>query len=84
MLCPVLFADPWGLVVVMPRCAPLKQCESYRERIAYMAICPVQFNHLKSLGLPVDNYCFNYGYLPDGRLVSFDYGTLSEPSALAK
>lgn len=73
-LCPVLFADPFGFVVVMPRCTPMHGVKSWRERLAFRALCPVEADYLRTQGLPVDNYAFNYGLL-NGRVVSFDYGT---------
>lgn len=70
-LCPVYFADPWGLFVVMPRCKPAPPLESYAGPSA-RAVCPALWATWPKM--PVDNYAFNYG-LFKGRLVSFDYGT---------
>lgn len=73
-LCPVLFADPFGFLAVMPRCEPAKGIDSWREHLSDRALCPVEYLYLRRQGLPVDNYRFNFGWL-DGQLVSFDYGT---------
>jgi hypothetical protein len=79
-LCPVLFADPIGLVVVMPRCEDIELLDPYFERNS-RAMCPVAFEAWRSVmlgdgrcDLPVENMACNFGYL-NGRLVSFDYGT---------
>ena len=72
-LCPVYFADPFGLIVVMPRCEDCPPLEPYIG-LASKAICPAQHEVLRQRGLPVDNYAFNYGLL-NGRTVCFDYGT---------
>lgn len=71
-LCPVLFADPIGLLVIMPR------CEAVEPKFGNSAIvCPVEFMWWERWGnarVPVENTAANFGYL-NGRLVSFDYGT---------
>lgn len=73
-LCPVLFADPVGLLVVMPR------CEQVEPKFGNSAIaCPVEFLWWERWGtegarVPVENVAENFGYL-GGRLVSFDYGS---------
>jgi hypothetical protein len=72
-LCPVLFADRFGWLVVMPRCDPAKPLESFRD-LASMAMCPVEWYFWNSQGLPFDNYYFNFG-IYKGRLVALDYGT---------
>jgi hypothetical protein len=72
-LCPVLFADRFGLLVIMPRCEPAKPLEPYRKE-ASMAMCPVEWQFWSAKGMPFDNYYFNFGYY-QGRLVALDYGT---------
>ena len=72
-LCPILFVDPFGLVVIMPRCSRAPRLDHHKECDA-RAICPVEYEYLRRSGLPIDNYAFNYG-LFRGRVVSFDYGT---------
>lgn len=72
-LCPVLFADPFGLLVVMPRCENAKPLEPYRD-LASRAMCEVEWDFWNRQGLPFDNYYFNFGYY-EGRLVALDYGT---------
>jgi hypothetical protein len=79
-LCPIFFADPLGLIVIMPRCADVELLEPYYERRS-RALCPVAYEYWKSVylpdgrcDLPVENMACNFGYLDD-RLVSFDYGT---------
>lgn len=72
-LCPVLFADRFGLLVIMPRCAPAKPLQPWKDT-ASQAMCPVEYAYWQSQGLPFDNYNFNFGYLGD-RLVALDYGT---------
>jgi hypothetical protein len=72
-LCPVLFADRWGILVIMPRCEPAKPLEPYRD-LSSRAMCQVEWDYWNSQGLPFDNYYFNFGYY-EGRLVALDYGT---------
>jgi hypothetical protein len=79
-LCPVYFADPVGLLVVMPRCAPAPPLDPHFE-INSRALCPVAFEGWRGeylgdgrFNLPVENVAANFGYL-NGRLVSFDYGS---------
>jgi hypothetical protein len=73
-LCPVLFSDPLGLIVIMPRCQPVE------KQFGNSAIvCAVEFHWFERWGtdgarVPIENVAANFGYL-DGRLVSFDYGT---------
>jgi len=72
-LCPVLFADRFGLLVVMPRCTPIVPMEPWKDT-ASRAMCPVEYAYWQSQGLPFDNYHFNFGRL-NGHLVALDYGT---------
>jgi hypothetical protein len=79
-LCPIYFADPLGLLVVMPRCKDISPLEPYFGRSS-RAMCPVAFESWRSVwlgdgrcDLPVENMACNFGLLR-GRLVSFDYGT---------
>lgn len=73
-LCPIVFSDPLGLVVVMPRCQPAP------KQFGNSAIvCPVEFTWWERYGsegcrVPVENTAANFGYHM-GRLVSFDYGS---------
>lgn len=63
-LCPVLFSDPLGLLIVMPRCAPLTR-----------KICPVEviwFQEYKHV--PTDWAQENWGWW-QGKLVLLDYGS---------
>lgn len=71
-LCPVYFADPIGLLLIMPRCEQLGYSTNH-------AMNDRKFQKFKSLGknsgeVPIENVECNFGYL-NGKLVSFDYGT---------
>ena len=62
-LCPVLFADPFGLLVVMPRLLdPPRQ------------VCPVEVLWFQEVAnVPTDRNPSNFGWV-DGRMVLWDYG----------
>lgn len=73
-LCPVVFSDPIGLLVVMPR------CEEVEPKFGNSAImCPVEFLWFERWGndgarVPIENVAANFGYL-NNRLLCFDYGS---------
>lgn len=63
-LCPVWFADPVGLLVVMPRCRPLER-----------RICPVEVLWFQEYErVPCDWAQENWGW-HNGRVVLIDYGS---------
>lgn len=66
-LCPILFSDPFGLLVIMRRAADLEPVE------AWEIIAQTDFS-----GLPHDTIPENVGLI-DGRLVMVDYGALGHP-----
>lgn len=64
-VCPVLFADPLGFVVVMPRAEPLPgdlSAEAYDR-----------FVNRADYVIPAENKADSFGYL-NGELVALDYG----------
>lgn len=68
-LCPILFADPLGLVVVMQRAEPVsfEEFDRWTESpdwpyIPHVVRAPFEMKHTDA------------GRLPDGRLVMVDYG----------
>ena len=65
-LCPVLWSDPWGFVVVMPECEPLAKNlddKSYQNFVT------------RAVGrVPVEHKRSSFGYL-NGKLVAVDYGS---------
>jgi hypothetical protein len=71
-LCPVLIADRWGFILIMPRCellagSPDEAAMSEQEHRA--------FTTLEAGGcLPVENKRSSFGYL-NGRLVAVDFGS---------
>lgn len=67
-MCPILWADRFGFVVVMPRAKQMTLDQSW-------AIA--QTDYFKG-GLPYDTIPSNIGLL-NGRVVMFDYGALSQP-----
>jgi hypothetical protein len=66
-LCPILFADRFGFVVVMRR------AEAIEPEAAWAMIKQTDF-----AGLPHDTVPENVGLI-DGRLVMIDYGALGHP-----
>jgi hypothetical protein len=64
-LCPVLFALPGGLLVVMPRCTTLSEKLTREE---YQA-----FTDRPDYVIPAENKADSFGYM-NGRLVAVDYG----------
>lgn len=68
-LCPILFSDPLGFVVIMPRCdilaRPLTPMEYHRF---FEDIYPQ-----RGYRIPSENKPDSFGYL-NGRLVAVDYG----------
>lgn len=69
-LCPVLFADPLGLVVIMPRCEILTRELTGLEYHAFFG--PIN-EATRSYRVPTENKPDSFGYL-NGRLVAVDYG----------
>lgn len=66
-LCPVYWGDPLGILVVMPRCMPLRRdfwnsfdFESFRNQLDY--------------AVPVENKYDSFGYFK-GKPVAIDYGS---------
>jgi hypothetical protein len=66
-LCPIIFADPLGFLVIMPRCMPLRldlwadfDVDSFRSTPTYF--------------VPVENKYDSFGYLK-GQIVAIDYGS---------
>lgn len=59
-LCPITWACPGGFVNIMPRCVPYDGSPKGLRQFA--------------TGLPVEPHAKSFGWLPDGRLVAFDYG----------
>jgi hypothetical protein len=64
-LCPVLWADPWGLLVVMPRADPAPKL----SRRDYL-----RFTKRPDYTVPVEHKTDSFGLL-DGHLVAIDYGS---------
>lgn len=64
-LCPVVFSDPLGLVVVMPRVDILDE--------PLHAVTFERFTNRTGVRLPVENKADSFGYL-NGWLVAVDYG----------
>jgi hypothetical protein len=66
ILCPVLFSDPLGFLVIMPRCDPAPD--------ACLAKCLAELETPYDWeGVPTDDKSENFGYLA-GQLVVIDYG----------
>lgn len=73
-LCPIYFADPLGLLVVMPRCEAMSPYTASTR-----AMPDEDFEVFSSIGegegcVPIENVVCNFGFL-NGQLVSFDYGS---------
>lgn len=66
-LCPVLFADPLGFVVVMRRAKPLSEEE-------WAGFDYAGFVDGGEYGVPAENKRSSFGWL-NGRIVAVDYGT---------
>jgi hypothetical protein len=69
--CPILWSDPLGLVVIMPRCRILTEEEAMdtmQYHDFFRSTFPV-FNHW----IPTENKADSFGYLGD-KLVAVDYG----------
>jgi hypothetical protein len=65
-LCPVLFADPLGLIVIMPRAVPLTSW----DELPYVE----GFVHKEDYSLPVEIKLDSFGWLK-GKIVAIDYGS---------
>ena len=63
-LCPVLFSDPFGLLVIMPRCQPIP---------SYLIQSCLDFI-FNNPNIPVENKLDSFGLL-DGSIVAIDYGS---------
>lgn len=70
-LCPVLFSDWFGFVVIMPRCKILTENLDPAEFEAFIRI---DRNDATLGTVPAENVAENFGLL-NGRLVIIDYGS---------
>lgn len=68
-LCPVLFADPLGLVVIMPRAEILTRQLDPREYMEFFG----EIYPKRGYRIPSENKPDSFGYV-NGRLVAVDYG----------
>lgn len=69
MFCPVIWADPWGLIVVMPRARPLsdEEFDVWWESVEW----------IRHVGPQIfEDSAKDAGVLTDGRKVIIDYGVL--------
>lgn len=88
MLCPILFAVPGGLALVMKRATPISEDEAHQLR--------GNFGFPDWDYVPPDDECpfepkaSDWGHLSDGRLVALDYSPVTpckleaEPGAAEK
>lgn len=76
-LCPIRFAIPYGVLVVMPRCSELSTdefiAESGQVYSRWRAACDCSTGEVRSYDLPVEMKPSSFGRL-NGELVAFDYG----------
>lgn len=63
VLCPVLWGDPWGWLLVMPRTAPVTE-EALQQGVWERDFDP---------SLPTEHKVADWGVLSDGRVVAHDY-----------
>ena len=79
-LCPVLWGDPLGFVIVMPRCSPVPRhhAAAFDEDEPYFVSDEEWGEWINIQGeesqLPVENKCSSFGLLK-GKLVAVDYGS---------
>lgn len=66
-LCPILFALPGGLCVVMPRTEPLDEMGDWKD------FNPIAFCQTEDYVIPCEYKWDSFGKL-DGRIVAIDYG----------
>jgi hypothetical protein len=66
-LCPVYFADPWGFIVVMPRCMPL-------HRDYWLKFNFQEFVNKPNYCIPVECKYDSFGKYKD-KTVAVDYGS---------
>lgn len=67
-LCPVFFADPFGLLVVMPKCMPLRR-DFWVNEFDYSAFC-----NREDYVIPVEQKHDSFGRYK-GKIVAVDYGS---------
>lgn len=67
-LCPIFFADPLGLLVVMPRCMPLRR-DFWKNEFDYNAFCDRGNSFV-----PVECKYSSFGRYK-GKVVAIDYGS---------
>lgn len=69
-ICPVLFSDPLGLVVIMPACEVLDRSLTDDELEGFFGVPWGD----TTLNVPVEDKPENFGWY-DGRIVAIDYGS---------
>jgi hypothetical protein len=73
LMCPVLFSDPLGFLVVMPRCEEIKRHLTDDEAMPFFYGVPSSETSRGYVGLSVEDKSDSFGLL-DGRIVAIDYG----------
>jgi hypothetical protein len=70
LMCPVLFADRWGWVVIMPRCTEVSRndYEAWDDEHSF------DIHVIGEDPSPFERGSKDVGRLPDGRIVFIDYG----------